>query len=80
MKKRAANDASLCPLCGGRKEDAAVTYTVDTGEGIVIVRNVKAKVCSQCGEEWIDNETAGRLQKIVQEAREKRHQVEVLVL
>lgn len=80
MKNTRTNDESLCPLCGGRKQQATVTYTVDTGQGIVVVRNVKAKVCAQCGEEWIDNETAGRLQKIVEEAREKQHQVEVLVL
>lgn len=80
MKETRTNNESLCPLCGGKKEAAVVTYTADTGFGVVVVRNVSAKVCSQCGEEWIDNDTAGRLQMIVEEARKQRHQVEVLVL
>ena len=52
-------DTSIaCPVCGGRKEDGTTTYTVDSGEGVIVVRNVKAKICVQCGEEWIDNEIA----------------------
>ena len=71
---------NMCPLCGGRKEPGKTTYSVDLGSGVVMVRNVKAQVCAQCGEEWIDNQTAQKLEQIVNEARKKRHQVEVLAL
>jgi YgiT-type zinc finger domain-containing protein len=71
---------SLCPLCGGRRKPGRTTYSVDLGEGLVVVRNVKAKICTQCGEEWIDNKTAKELERVTEEAREKRHQVEVLAL
>ena len=74
------NDDSKCPLCGGTKRWGTTTYTVDTGAGVVVVRNVKAEICQQCGEEWIDNSTARELERIVDEAREKRHQVEVLAM
>jgi YgiT-type zinc finger domain-containing protein len=67
---------SRCPMCGGTKKPGKTTYSVDLGSGVV-VRNVKATVCSQCGEEW---NTAKRLEKIVQEARKKHRQVEVLAL
>jgi len=76
MKKRA--NQSLCPLCGGRKESGKTTYSVDFGKGVVVVRNVQAEICAQCGEEWIDNKTAQELEKIVDEARKKQRQVEVL--
>ncbi|MCL4512123.1 MAG: type II toxin-antitoxin system MqsA family antitoxin [Bacteroidetes bacterium] len=69
-----------CPLCGGGKQLGTTTYTVDTGTGLIVVRNVKAEICTQCGEEWIDNATARELEKIVDEAREKRHQVEVVAM
>lgn len=78
MTKKKNNN--LCPLCGGRKEPGKTTYSVDLGEGLIVVRNVKAKICSQCGEEWIDNKTAKELERITEEAREKRHQVEVVAL
>lgn len=71
---------SLCPVCGGRKEQGKTTYSVDFGTDVVLVRNVPAKICVQCGEEWIDNQTTQKSERIVEEARKKQHQVEVLVL
>ncbi len=76
MKK--LNNQNLCPLCGGRKDSGKTTYSVDLGSGIIVVRNVSAQICTQCGEEWIDNKTAQRLERIVQEARARQHQVEVV--
>lgn len=78
MKKR--NDQSLCPICGGTKNPGKTIYSVDLGTGVVVVRNVAATICNQCGEEWIDAQTARQLEQIVQEARNKHHQVEVLAL
>ncbi len=75
MKK--ANQSDLCPLCGGMKEAGTTTFSADLGKGVVVVRNVKATICSQCGEEWIDNKTAQELEKVVSDARRKRLQVEV---
>jgi YgiT-type zinc finger domain-containing protein len=71
------NTSEFCPLCGGRKVAGTTTFTADLGTGIVVVRNVRATVCSQCGEDWIDNETARKLERKVSEAREKRSLVEV---
>ena len=78
MKKN--QNPSLCPICGGRKEPGKTTYSVDLGTGVVMVRNVDAEICAQCGEEWIDNRTARKLEGIIEEARKKRRQVEVLAL
>lgn len=78
MKK--SNQKSLCPLCGGRKVSGKTTHTVDLGFGVVIIRNVPAAVCDQCGEEWIGAEMARKLERLVGEAREKKLQVEVMAL
>ena len=67
-----------CPLCGGRKQPGKTTYSVDLGSGVVLVRNVPATVCVQCGEAWIEHRTAQKLEQITQEAREKGLQVEVV--
>ena len=52
-------------------------FTADLGTGVVVVRHVGATVCTQCGEEWIDNETARKLENIVTDARTKGLKVEV---
>ena len=69
-----------CPLCGGMKKDGKTTFAVDLGFGVVVVREVPATVCSQCGADWINDETAGKLEKIVQDARDHHHLVEVTSL
>lgn len=68
---------NVCPLCGGHKTSGTTTFSADLGSGVVVVRNVRATICGQCGEEWIDDETAKKLERIVAEAREKRLQVEI---
>ena len=45
-----------------------------------MVRQVRATVCSQCGEEWIDDATARQIEKIVNEARVRKLRVEVAVM
>lgn len=68
---------NTCPICGGTKVAGTTTFSADIGSGVVVVRQVKATICSQCGEEWIDDETARQLEKIVNDARERKLQVEV---
>lgn len=50
-----------CPLCGGTKKEGKTTFTVDFGAGVVVVRDVPATVCSQCGADWIEDATAAKL-------------------
>lgn len=69
-----------CPLCAGNRTPGTTTYTVDFGSGVIVVRQVPAMVCRQCGEEWIDAETATRLEELVQRARRGKPQVEIVVL
>ncbi len=69
---------SKCPLCGGEKILGKTTYAVDLGDKIIMVRSVPAQICSQCGEEWIDAQTAHTLEEIVNETKKRACQVEVL--
>ncbi len=75
MNRRRSGD--LCPLCGGDKKPGTTTFTADLGFGVVVVRDVPATVCGQCGEDWIDDSIANQLEAIVNDARKKRLQVEV---
>jgi len=66
-----------CPLCKGSIVNGVSTFTVDLGFGVVVVRDVPATVCSQCGEEWLSDNTAEKLENIVETARQKHVTVEV---
>jgi len=74
------NKEDSCPLCGGKKKLGTTTFTADLGFGVVVVRNVPATVCSQCGEDWIADAVAERIETLVEDARKKRLQVEVMSL
>lgn len=69
-----------CPLCGGNKKAGKTTFTVDLRFGVVVVRDVPATVCSQCGADWIEDTIAAKLEEIVDDARQKHHIVEVTTL
>ena len=66
-----------CPLCGGSKRVGTTTFTVELGFGIVVVRDVPATVCAQCGADWIEDSVAAQLENIVDDARKKHHMVEI---
>lgn len=69
--------AGKCPLCGGEKRSGVATFAVDLQTGVVVVRNVPALVCAQCGDAWFEDPVAATLETIVEEARNKHTLVEV---
>ncbi len=71
---------SKCPICGGKVESGKTTFTVDVTSGVVVVRNVPAFVCTQCGEEWIDDTTSVKLEAIAARAKEQKTQIEVMAM
>jgi YgiT-type zinc finger domain-containing protein len=72
--------SSVCPLCGGTKTPGKTTFTADLGFGVVVIRDVPATVCSQCGADWIADSTAEEVEALVEEARQKHRQVEIISL
>jgi YgiT-type zinc finger domain-containing protein len=74
------DSASICPFCGGSKRAGTTTFAAELGFGVVVVRNVPALVCAQCGADWIADNVAARIEELVDDARKKRYQVEVTTL
>ena len=75
-----SDTSQICPICGGKKTKGKTTLSADLGSGVVVVRQVEATICSQCGEEWIDDATARKLEDIVNDARVRQLQVEVAAM
>ena len=59
------------------KKPGTTTFTADLSFGVVVIREVPATVCSQCGTDWIQDDAAARIEAIVDDAKKKRLQVEV---
>gem|GEM_PF-319666 len=71
------NVVDQCPLCGGDKIKGKTIFSVDLGFGVVLVRDVPATICSQCGADWLSDDVAAQLEEMVQDARLRHLQVEV---
>jgi YgiT-type zinc finger domain-containing protein len=69
-----------CGICGGRAKAGQTMVSVDTGAGIVVIRDVPAHICTQCGEDWLTDHSAAEVEKIVQRAKREKTQLEVVAL
>ena len=54
-----------CDLCGGRVEKKFISYNLFYEGHWIIVENVPAKVCQQCGEKLFEPKVVEQLQKII---------------
>lgn len=58
-----------CFMCKGDLEEKQVNYVVDLENTIIIVKDVPAKVCKKCGEQYFDDETTENIEKIVNQLK-----------
>ena len=54
-----------CGICKADMEEKNVTYTEDLDYGVVVIRNVPAHVCTECGNTWYLGTIATQLEKMV---------------
>ena len=58
-----------CVICKhGERRPGTATVTFSEGGATVVFEKVPAEVCDNCGEEYVDEETAERLLEKVEEA------------
>lgn len=67
-----------CFMCKGELEKKKVNYVVDLEKTIIIIKDVPAKVCNNCGEKFYDDETAKNIEKIVNQLKELTVEVTVV--
>ena len=65
-------------ICGSAAQKGYTTLTVDNGERLIVLRNIPAMVCTNCGEEWIDHDTALIAEQSINATKSQRSQVEIL--
>jgi YgiT-type zinc finger domain-containing protein len=57
-------------MCKGKTRNGFSTFTTDTGNCIIIIKNVPARICDQCGEVSYNDDVARQLERIVQSIRD----------
>ncbi len=68
-----------CIICKtGETAPGKVTVTLERGSTVLLVKEVPAQVCTQCGEYYLDEQTTRRLYEQAEKALERNAELEVL--
>lgn len=59
-----------CFMCKSELIEKKVNYMVDLENTIIIIKGVPAKVCSQCKEQYFDDETSKNIENIVNKLKD----------
>jgi len=68
-----------CTICkNGDPKPGKVTVTLQRGESIVIIKDVPAEVCQDCGEYYLDEATSSKIYAQADDAVQRNAEVEIL--
>ncbi len=67
-----------CFKCEGKLIEKNVNYMVDLENTIIIIKEVPAKVCTQCGEQYFDDETSENIEIIVNKLKDLSTEVTII--
>ncbi|MBU1668690.1 type II toxin-antitoxin system MqsA family antitoxin [bacterium] len=68
-----------CQLCkNGTTEKGSVTVTLERGITVVLIKNVPADICENCGEYYLDEETTYNILSKAETAAQNNAEVEIL--
>jgi len=68
-----------CAICKqGELHDGVATVTLQRGETTVVVKDVPAEVCDNCGEYYLSEAMTQRVLALAEDAARKRSEVEIM--
>ncbi|MBF0462568.1 MAG: type II toxin-antitoxin system MqsA family antitoxin [Magnetococcales bacterium] len=68
-----------CAICRhGETLAGETTVTLERARTIVVIREVPADVCEQCGEYYLDEKATARVFALAEEAVQRHAEVEIL--
>ena len=67
-----------CVICrSGEVRPSTTSFSVERGQMTLVLKGVPARVCSQCGEAYFDEETTRRIEEIAERVEHAGVQVAV---
>jgi YgiT-type zinc finger domain-containing protein len=68
-----------CVICkNGETSEGLVTVTLERDSSVIIIKNVPAEVCENCGEYYLTDSVAESVLKRAEKASENNPEVEIL--
>ncbi len=73
-----AREDDRCYFCGGRLATGVTTVPFVVDSKVIIIKQVPAQICSQCGEAILSSEVAAAVDRLLKEVRQSRYEVSIL--
>jgi YgiT-type zinc finger domain-containing protein len=73
-----AQENERCYFCGGRVSPDFATIPFVVGKSVIVVKQVPAYVCSQCGEAIMDSEVAQTVDQLLKRAWQSGFEVSII--
>ena len=68
-----------CVICKfGNLHDGSTTVTLQRDESTIIIKDVPARVCDNCGEYYLSDEVTARVTAMAEDAYKHHSEVEIL--
>ena len=68
-----------CVICKtGATLPGMATVTLQKGNSVVVIRDVPAKICQDCGEYYLDEQVARKVSALAEDAVQRNAEVEIL--
>ena len=67
-----------CFRCKANLKEKKINYMVDLDNTIIIIKDIPAKVCIECGEQYFDDETSENIEKIVNKLKDLSTEVTII--
>ena len=67
-----------CVICrNGETRSGAATVTLERGGATVVIKDVPAEVCGNCGEHYLSDDTTAEVMGLAEEAEKHGAEIEV---
>ncbi len=76
--KTRKNKVKKCPLCGGGMDEGATTMPFFIAEKVVVIKNVPAEICADCGEAYMQSCVVGEIESILDRLEELHSEVSII--
>jgi len=67
-----------CIMCKGNLEKGLINYPVDARSQFLLIKDVPALICDQCGEYFFDDEIYAKIEGVVESAKKSNVEIEIL--
>jgi len=65
-------------MCKGNMKPDKINYSVDLNARFILIKDVPALVCDQCGEQFLDNEILQKIEDIIKKSKEYNIDFEII--